>query len=251
MTYKVIYSSPREKEEKSSVDVDPVAELQSQCRSNMTRSIVRTIFKPDLPKCNELFFPGRMAYIIDLEEDLVESDIPTTTIRSKADVEAAGGTITSQATLSTNDIVINKLTQILSYLRAGTRNKKKKKLDKLMMEKEMKETMEKEAAASEAARNANMPIYDDVGSYVPDSGGRSRDSRRDRDRDRDRDRGRRDDRGRRGDRRRDDDYDRRRGDHRERGDGGEKRSSYFEKSADDDRGVDDEHRGGLSHKDRD
>ncbi len=31
------------------------------------------------------------------------------------------------ATLSTNDIVINKLTQILSYLRAGSRNKKKKK----------------------------------------------------------------------------------------------------------------------------
>jgi hypothetical protein len=33
-----------------------------------------------------------------------------------------------KATLSTNDIVINKLTQILSYLRAGTRTKKKKKV---------------------------------------------------------------------------------------------------------------------------
>ena len=29
---------------------------------------------------NELFFPGRMAYIMDLEEE-TESDIPTTTIR--------------------------------------------------------------------------------------------------------------------------------------------------------------------------
>jgi hypothetical protein len=34
-----------------------------------------------------------------------------------------------KATLSTNDIVINKLTQILSYLRAGTRTKKKKKVN--------------------------------------------------------------------------------------------------------------------------
>jgi hypothetical protein len=36
-----------------------------------------------------------------------------------------------KATLSTNDIVINKLTQILSYLRAGTRTKKKKKVNNL------------------------------------------------------------------------------------------------------------------------
>ena len=34
-----------------------------------------------------------------------------------------------KATLSTNDIVINKLTQILTYLRAGSRNKKKKKVE--------------------------------------------------------------------------------------------------------------------------
>lgn len=52
------------------------------------------------------------------------SDIPTTTIRSKADVE---GQLSQQTTLSTNDIVINKLTQILSYLRAGSKNRKKKK----------------------------------------------------------------------------------------------------------------------------
>lgn len=50
-----------------------------------------------------------MAYVMDLEEDFGESDIPTTTIRSKADVE---GTVANQTTLSTNDIVINKLTQV-------------------------------------------------------------------------------------------------------------------------------------------
>jgi hypothetical protein len=53
-----------------------------------------------------------MAYVIDLEEEgEVVNDIPTTTIRSKADV--AGNVAHQQAsTLSTNDIVINKLTQV-------------------------------------------------------------------------------------------------------------------------------------------
>lgn len=36
----------------------------------------------------------------------------------------------AQTTLTTNDIVISKLTQILSYLRQGTRHKKLKKKDK-------------------------------------------------------------------------------------------------------------------------
>lgn len=36
----------------------------------------------------------------------------------------------AQTTLTTNDIVISKLTQILSYLRQGTRHKKMKKKDK-------------------------------------------------------------------------------------------------------------------------
>ncbi len=128
-----------EKEASSSAHatLDPVVELQKDCRTAMAKSIVRTLFKSDAPKTNELFFPGRMAYIIELEEEGGEGgggggangDIPTTTIRSKADVEerqgAAGGQ--QHSTLSTNDIVINKLTQILSYLRAGSRNKKKKK----------------------------------------------------------------------------------------------------------------------------
>ncbi|KOB69011.1 Red protein [Operophtera brumata] len=39
---------------------------------------------------NELFAPGRMAYVVELEEEgSVDSDIPTTLTRSKADVPAA------------------------------------------------------------------------------------------------------------------------------------------------------------------
>ena len=123
-------------------------------------SCFRTVFKNETPKCNELFFPGRMAYVIDLaeEEDAPDaanaaSDVPTTMIRSKADIEAAQGSssLNSAALPSTNDIVINKLTQILSYLRAGSRNKKKKRQAAQMAE---KEAMMEEAKASAAAAAA-------------------------------------------------------------------------------------------------
>ena len=43
------------------------------------------VFKIKLPERNELFLPGRMAYVVDLEDEFAEFDIPTTTIRSKAD----------------------------------------------------------------------------------------------------------------------------------------------------------------------
>lgn len=76
---------------------------------------------------NPLFAPGRMAYIIDLTEDITETDIPTTLIRSKSDVPS----MDDRPTLTTNDIVINKLAQILSYLRTGPKHlKKSKKRDK-------------------------------------------------------------------------------------------------------------------------
>ena len=39
----------------------------------MGKNIVRTIFKPEQPKVNELFIAGRMAYVMDLEEEVVKS----------------------------------------------------------------------------------------------------------------------------------------------------------------------------------
>ena len=64
--------------------------------------------------------------MFELDDEYAESDIPTTLLRSKADCPTQEVT-----TLSTNDIVINKLTQILSYLRQGSRSGKKgRKKDK-------------------------------------------------------------------------------------------------------------------------
>ena len=47
------------------------------------KNIYRVLFKNKLPQKNEMFTPGRMAYVVDLEDDFPESDIPTTAIRSK------------------------------------------------------------------------------------------------------------------------------------------------------------------------
>ena len=68
-----------------------------------------------------LLLSGRMAYLVDLEEeDSMDCDVPTTLIRSKTDCPNASSSDASAGLKSTNDLVVNKLTQILAYLRQGT-----------------------------------------------------------------------------------------------------------------------------------
>ncbi|XP_055914261.1 protein Red [Eupeodes corollae] len=105
---------------------------------------------------HEHFMPGRMAYIIDLDDDNAESDIPTTLVRSKYDVPVNHE---DTNTLTTNDIVINKLSQILSYLRSGGRNKKNRKRDK------DKPLFNETNDNLKSFPNDN--IYDDIGDYNP------------------------------------------------------------------------------------
>lgn len=116
----------------------------------------RKIFKAALggkpPQRNELFFPGRMAYVFNVEDDFEDSEIPTTTIRSKADCPQ----IENQTSLTTNDIVINKLTQILSYLRQGMRASKKLK------------KREKELIRAGKDPRADDSIFGDIGDYNAD-----------------------------------------------------------------------------------
>ncbi|TNN07106.1 Protein Red, partial [Schistosoma japonicum] len=97
-----------------------------QYRTHLAANICNVLFNERLPERNEYFQPGRMAYRIELEDDSVDFEVPATVIRSKSDClqidgRGAGG-------ITTNEIVINKLTQILSYLRAGKRHAKKAKL---------------------------------------------------------------------------------------------------------------------------
>uniref|UniRef100_A0A8D1VH16 IK cytokine n=1 Tax=Sus scrofa TaxID=9823 RepID=A0A8D1VH16_PIG len=120
----------------------------------------------------------------------------------------------AQTTLTTNDIVISKLTQILSYLRQGTRNKKLKKKDKGKME-------------EKKPPEADMNIFEDIGDYVPSTTKTPRDKERERYRERERDRERDRDRDRERERERERERDREREEEK-------KRHSYFEKPKVDD-----------------
>lgn len=117
---------------------------------------------------NELFAPGRMAYVIELDEENAETDIPTTLIRSKADVPLNPNDV---QTLTTNDIVINKLAQILSYLRQGGKSKKNKRRDK---DKPLFKEPDLPPALNSRAAPVGESIYDDIGEYKPTSSGRRR-----------------------------------------------------------------------------
>lgn len=137
--------------------VEKVSE-EPEFKSVLGRNIhnIVTSFRSRQITRNELFAPGRMAYVIDLDDDNCETDIPTTLIRSKAEVPVSYVDI---QTLTTNDIVINKLAQILSYLRAGGRGKKNKRRDKdKPLFKEMDEVQTSKADC----------IYDDIGEYRPE-----------------------------------------------------------------------------------
>lgn len=128
--------------------------------TKLGQKVYKALFRSRPADRNELFQPGRMAYVFDVEDEYAESDIPTTLIRSKADCPG----IETQATLTTNDIVINKLTQILLYLRQGTRTGKKiKKKDKG----KERERNDKQAGQKVRAAGADDSIFGDVGDYDP------------------------------------------------------------------------------------
>ncbi|CAK1541667.1 unnamed protein product [Leptosia nina] len=84
-----------------------------------------------------------MAYVVELEDEgTIDSDIPTTLTRSKADVPELDERSSSSAA---NDVVVEKLAQIFSYLRHGRHRKQKKMKEK--------------------GRNEDS-IYGDIGDYV-------------------------------------------------------------------------------------
>uniref|UniRef100_A0A8C2QXK7 IK cytokine n=1 Tax=Capra hircus TaxID=9925 RepID=A0A8C2QXK7_CAPHI len=197
-------------------DEDPENKIEFKTR--LGRNVYRMLFKSKAYERNELFLPGRMAYVVDLDDEYADTDIPTTLIRSKADCP----TMEAQTTLTTNDIVISKLTQILSYLRQGTRNKKLKKKDKGKME-------------EKKPPEADMNIFEDIGDYVPSTTKTPRDKERERYRERERDRERDRDRDRERERERERDRDRERDREREEE---KKRHSYFEKPKVDDEPMD-------------
>jgi len=169
-----ITNKEREEEELEEVikvktkDRDDDEDYQVDFRTKFGRSVFRSVFRSRNIERNELFLPGRLAYVIDLEDEFADSDIPTTLVRSKADCPS----VESQTTLTTNDIVINKLTQILSYLRQGARSSKKTK----------KKDRNKAKGEEKGGKPMEESIYGDIGDYNPSlsKSGSSKGSDRDR-----------------------------------------------------------------------
>ncbi|XP_044763442.1 protein Red [Coccinella septempunctata] len=156
-------------EEKEKKEMQKKEEEELKFQTKIGRAIYHTVhaLKSRHIEKSELFIPGRMAYVIDLEDD-AESDIPTTVIRSVADVPSFELT----TTLTTNDIVINKLTQILSYLRQGNRKYKKGKRPLTENNKEIEMEPEQKRAKRP---DFDDSIYGDIGDYVPTKSSKDKD----------------------------------------------------------------------------
>ncbi|XP_050302279.1 protein Red [Anthonomus grandis grandis] len=161
---RLVSESEEKKKEKERKDLLKKEEEEMKFKTKLGRSIYHTVqvLKSRTIERSDMFVPGRMAYVIDLDDD-ADTDIPTTLMRSVADVPSFELT----TTLSTNDIVINKLTQILSYLRQGNRKKNKHKRALEDANEKEEEEVEPTKKSSKRSSNQDDSIYGDIGDYVP------------------------------------------------------------------------------------
>ncbi|KAG9452164.1 hypothetical protein H6P81_005068 [Aristolochia fimbriata] len=97
-------------------------------RTATAKSVYQWIVKPQtIIKANEMFLPGRMAFIFNMEEGF-SHDIPTTLHRSRADCPVPE----EMVTVSVDGSVLDRIAKIMSYLRLGSSGKvlKKKKKER-------------------------------------------------------------------------------------------------------------------------
>lgn len=97
-------------------------------RTGNAKAVYQWIVKPQTAvKPNDMFLPGRMAFIFDMESGF-SHDIPTTVYRSKADCPEPE----EMVTVSVDGFVLDRIGKIMSYLRLGSSGKilKKKKREK-------------------------------------------------------------------------------------------------------------------------
>ncbi|XP_078152083.1 RED family protein isoform X2 [Carex rostrata] len=97
-------------------------------RTATAKSVYQWIIKPQIvSKASEMFLPGRMAFVYDMENGFTH-DIPTTFHRSKADCPVPE----EMVTVSVDGSVLDRIAKIMAYLRLGSSGKvlKKKKKEK-------------------------------------------------------------------------------------------------------------------------
>jgi len=120
-------------------------------RTATAKSVYQWIVKPQtVVKSNEMFLPGRMAFIFNMEGGF-SHDIPTTLHRSKADCPVPE----EMVTVSVDGSVLDRIAKIMSYLRLGSSGKVLKKKKK---EKEVKGKIA--AIGSEYDEDVRMPKPD-------------------------------------------------------------------------------------------
>ncbi|KAL6594392.1 hypothetical protein LY90DRAFT_699879 [Neocallimastix californiae] len=120
--------------------------------------------KEQLPLKNEMFIAGRMAFVWELGLEngfyVGSSDIPITVQRSKAEIK----NYQDKFDVSTNDLVIDKISQIMVNVRLGIRNVQ----NPSMVEKRKIKKKEKAKKSKNIEKINNLPedyedIFDDVG----------------------------------------------------------------------------------------
>uniref|UniRef100_A0A5B6YUX5 Suppressor of mec-8 and unc-52 protein homolog 2 n=1 Tax=Davidia involucrata TaxID=16924 RepID=A0A5B6YUX5_DAVIN len=97
-------------------------------RTATAKSVYQWMVKPQtVIKTNEMFLPGRMAFIFNMEGGY-SHDIPTTLHRSKADCPVPE----EMVSVSVDGSVLDRIAKIMSYLRLGSSGKvlKKKKKER-------------------------------------------------------------------------------------------------------------------------
>ncbi|KAG6551798.1 hypothetical protein Mapa_006615 [Marchantia paleacea] len=92
-------------------------------RTATAKVIFQWTVKPQTTnKLNEMFLPGRTAFVFDMDEEF-SHDIPTTVHRSKADCPSPQETVT----VGVDGTVLERIAKIMAYLRLGASGKLKKK----------------------------------------------------------------------------------------------------------------------------
>ncbi|KAL6575325.1 Smu-2 suppressor of mec-8 and unc-52 protein [Orobanche minor] len=123
-----IDKKPDDGEENDGKPKGPKNDQPVTFRTAAAKSIYQCIVKPQtVIKTNEMFLPGRMAFIYNMENGF-SHDIPTTVHRSKADCPIPE----EMVTVNVDGSVLDRIAKIMSYLRLGSSGKvlKKKKKDK-------------------------------------------------------------------------------------------------------------------------
>ncbi|XP_048191399.1 protein Red-like [Perognathus longimembris pacificus] len=93
-------------------------------KTPLGRNIYETVFQKNTPDTepNDLFLPGRMTYLVDLNDE-AESDVPLTVIRDKADCPI----LEPHTLVNTSDAIISRLSQVFSRVRQDIYGKKYRK----------------------------------------------------------------------------------------------------------------------------